>query len=446
MSRQDRSDPGQVLVAAVGRPRRRHRGARRRARPGVGPTGQGLEEPATGELVVGAGRGVRRDGVDAQLRADPAQLLRPPACAVRQWRSEAAFYAGNALSTTLPGGPVLSATFVYRQQRIWGASPVVASWQLVMSGVLQVVGLALLGLGGAFLLGASKNPLSLMFTLGGFIALLVLAQAVASRPELIDGIGVRVLSWVNSLRGKPADTGLAKWREMLPQLESVSLTAASARRGVQLVVVQLGRRCRLPAVRRVRRRRPTVAGRADGGLRGGPRRRLHPVDAGRAAGGRGGAGARPGVQRDDAGRRHLGDADLPAGQLDLHLRDRLGGVLLHVPHREGRSTPTHRKSSTSRPPNPKARNRRAPNRRRTPATRHCRDRCRRRTPEPSEITDAAPARSATVVVGSAHAVARVRPSSRPVGRDADGDRDGRRLLVRAPPARPAPRRPGRRRW
>lgn len=151
-------------------------------------------------------------------------LLRSAGVQVRQWRSEAAFYAGNALSTTLPGGPVLSATFVYRQQRIWGASPVVASWQLVMSGVLQVVGLALLGLGGAFLLGASKNPLSLIFTLGGFVALLVLAQSVAANPQQIDGIGVRLLSWFNSLRGKPVDTGLAGWRKMLSQLESVSLS------------------------------------------------------------------------------------------------------------------------------------------------------------------------------------------------------------------------------
>jgi len=151
-------------------------------------------------------------------------LLRSAGVVVRQWRSEAAFYAGNALSTTMPGGPVLSATFVYRQQRLWGASPVVASWQLVMSGALQVVGLALLGLGGAFLLGAKNNPFSLLFTLGGFIALLLLAQAVATRPELIDGIGVKVLSWVNSARGKPADTGLSKWRETLGQLESVSLS------------------------------------------------------------------------------------------------------------------------------------------------------------------------------------------------------------------------------
>lgn len=151
-------------------------------------------------------------------------LLRSAGVTVRQRRSEAAFYAGNALSTTMPGGPVLSATFVYRQQRLWGASPVVASWQLVMSGALQVVGLALLGLGGAFLLGAKNNPFSLLFTIGGFVALLLLAQAVATRPELIDGIGVTVLGWTNSVRGKPADTGLRQWRGTLTQLESVSLS------------------------------------------------------------------------------------------------------------------------------------------------------------------------------------------------------------------------------
>lgn len=151
-------------------------------------------------------------------------LLRSAGVRVRQWRSEAAFYAGNALSTTMPGGPVLSATFIYRQQRMWGASPVVASWQLVMSGVLQAVGLALLGLGGAFLLGASKNPLSLIFTLGGFVALLLLAQSVAANPQQIEGIGAKLLSWVNSLRNKPSDTGLEKWRETLEQLESVSLS------------------------------------------------------------------------------------------------------------------------------------------------------------------------------------------------------------------------------
>jgi putative heme transporter len=39
-------------------------------------------------------------------------LLKSAGVEVQQWRSEAAFYSGNALSTTIPGGPVLSATFV----------------------------------------------------------------------------------------------------------------------------------------------------------------------------------------------------------------------------------------------------------------------------------------------------------------------------------------------
>ena len=47
---------------------------------------------------------------------------------------------------------------------------------------------------------------------------------MASRPELIEGIGRRVLARFNALRGKPSDVGLANWREMLCQLESVSLT------------------------------------------------------------------------------------------------------------------------------------------------------------------------------------------------------------------------------
>ena len=182
-------------------------------------------------------------------------LLKSAGVEVKQWRSEAAFYAGNALSTTMPGGPVLSATFVYRQQRLWGASPVVASWQLVMSGVLQVVGLALLGLAGAFLLGASKNPLSLIFTLGGFVALLLLAQSVASNPQQIDGIGVRVLSWFNSLRGKPADTGPGQVARDAATAGVRQPEPSRTRRRVQLVAVQLGRRRGMPGLRRVRRRR-----------------------------------------------------------------------------------------------------------------------------------------------------------------------------------------------
>lgn len=78
------------------------------------------------------------------------------------------------------------------------------------------------------LLGARDNPFSLLFSLGGLIALLLLGQAVAARPELIDGIGRRVLCRVNSVRDRPAETGLATWHRLLEQLESVSLSRRAA--------------------------------------------------------------------------------------------------------------------------------------------------------------------------------------------------------------------------
>ena len=131
-------------------------------------------------------------------------------------------------------GVWVAASGAYEQAyRLRADSQALIKWQLALRAmgvtrgqVLRVFLLqgGLLGLGGAFMLGASKNPLSLIFTIGGFVALLVLAQTVAANPQQIDGIGVRLLSWLNSLRGKPADTGLEGWRRTLRQLESVSLS------------------------------------------------------------------------------------------------------------------------------------------------------------------------------------------------------------------------------
>ena len=118
---------------------------------------------------------------------------------------------------------MLAATFIYRRQRRWGATPLVASWQLMMSSVLQAVGLTVLGIGGALLLGNSTNPLALIFSLAGLVAVMLFVQTVAARPELIEGVGTKALGKVNALRGKPIDTGVTKWRELLGQLETVRL-------------------------------------------------------------------------------------------------------------------------------------------------------------------------------------------------------------------------------
>ena len=99
----------------------------------------------------------------------------------------------------------------------------VASWQLVMSGALQVVGLALLGLGRRIPVGRQEQSVLAAVHPGRLRRPAAAGPGGGDRPELIDGIGIRVLGWVNSARGKPPETGLVKWRETLDQLESVSL-------------------------------------------------------------------------------------------------------------------------------------------------------------------------------------------------------------------------------
>ena len=92
-----------------------------------------------------------------------------------------------------------------------------------MSGALQVVGLALLGLGGAFMLGAN-NPFSLFAPSG--------VSAAAAGPSGGDPARTRrrhrgeVLGWVNPPGANPP-TPACQWRETLAQLESVSLSRST---------------------------------------------------------------------------------------------------------------------------------------------------------------------------------------------------------------------------
>lgn len=149
---------------------------------------------------------------------------------VTQRQSLSVALAANSMSVTLPGGPVVGTTFTYRQMRTWGATPVVATWQLVMAGLLQAAGLALLGLVGALLVGASNNPFSLIFSVGGLIALVVLIQYAASNPGSFESIGLIALQGFNRLRKKPARTGARAWKKVVGQLSAVQLDRPHAGR------------------------------------------------------------------------------------------------------------------------------------------------------------------------------------------------------------------------
>ncbi|MFT4126930.1 MAG: YbhN family protein [Gordonia sp. (in: high G+C Gram-positive bacteria)] len=151
-------------------------------------------------------------------------LLRSAGVRVSQLQSLSVILAANSISQTMPGGQVLAPAFTYRETRKWGATPVIASWQVVMSGLLAGVGLAVLGVGGAALAGAKTNPFSLVFSIVSFVGVGLLLQFLATHPETLQTGGEKVLGWWNSLRNKPTDQGVARLREILEQLRAVQLS------------------------------------------------------------------------------------------------------------------------------------------------------------------------------------------------------------------------------
>ncbi|MET9488924.1 YbhN family protein [Nocardia sp. NPDC006630] len=151
------------------------------------------------------------------------QLLHAGGVEVSHRKSVSVVYGSTGMSLTLPAGQVFSTAFTYRQMRRWGASPIVASWQLVMSGVVAAAGLTLLGLFGAVLAGDRVGPAKVIFSLGA-VALLVWAlNYVARHPGTVEAVVHRILRLVNRIRHRPAETGAEKIGEVLNQLESVDL-------------------------------------------------------------------------------------------------------------------------------------------------------------------------------------------------------------------------------
>ncbi|MFD4295257.1 YbhN family protein [Rhodococcus sp. NPDC058532] len=151
------------------------------------------------------------------------QLLHAGGVDVDQRTSVSVVYAATAMAVTLPAGQVFSTAFTYRETRRWGANPVVASWQLAISGVIAGIGLALIGLGGALLVGGSVSPVTLVLSVVGLVALVVAIRYASAHPGAIEKAATWVLVRVNRLRSKPASTGLRTVRETLTQLESVRL-------------------------------------------------------------------------------------------------------------------------------------------------------------------------------------------------------------------------------
>ncbi|MGN7132910.1 lysylphosphatidylglycerol synthase transmembrane domain-containing protein [Rhodococcoides corynebacterioides] len=151
------------------------------------------------------------------------QLLAAGGVRVSQRRSLSVIYASTAMSVTLPAGQVFSTAFTYRETRRWGASPVVASWQLAISGVIAALGLALLGVSGALLVGGSANTTTLVLPVAGVVALVVAVRYVRAHPRSIVAVGRWGLAKYNAIRGNAADAGRARLDAIVDQVTSVRL-------------------------------------------------------------------------------------------------------------------------------------------------------------------------------------------------------------------------------
>lgn len=151
------------------------------------------------------------------------QLMNAGGVQVTQRRSLSVVYGATAMSVTLPAGPMFSTAFTYRQTRRWGASPIVASWQLVFSGVIGAAGMVLLGLGGAALVGDRIGPWKVVLSLGALVLIVVAGNYASGNPGSLRALLRRILRLINRIRHKPPDEGMDRIEEILHQLESVDL-------------------------------------------------------------------------------------------------------------------------------------------------------------------------------------------------------------------------------
>ena len=151
------------------------------------------------------------------------RLLQAGGVVVSQLKSVSVIYASTAMAVSLPAGQVFSTAFTYKQTRKWGATPIVASWQLAISGVIAAGSLALLGAAGAFAVGTKVSPVTLVLSLVAAFGLFYALRYISRNPDSIESIGLWVLARYNKFRKNPPQAGAERWREILSQLDSVEL-------------------------------------------------------------------------------------------------------------------------------------------------------------------------------------------------------------------------------
>jgi uncharacterized membrane protein YbhN (UPF0104 family) len=156
------------------------------------------------------------------------RLLRSAGVRVPLYRHAALAYAAHSLSVTLPGGPAFSTRFNFQQMRRFGAGSAVASWCIVLSGVLSAAALAVVTTASAVAAQGTPPWPTLAGLSVAAVLLTVGIRRLARRPDTLASVIRAVLARVNRIRRRPDDEGLDRITGFAGQLGAVRLTPGNA--------------------------------------------------------------------------------------------------------------------------------------------------------------------------------------------------------------------------
>lgn len=91
--------------------------------------------------------------------------------------------ASNAWSTTVPGGPAISAWFTFNVHRAWGASVGLSGWFIVISSAMSTMWLVVIGVLSVVILGADLSLAALAASLAAAVGIAAALFWVARNPR-----------------------------------------------------------------------------------------------------------------------------------------------------------------------------------------------------------------------------------------------------------------------
>jgi len=124
--------------------------------------------------------------------------------------------ASNAWSTTVPGGPAISAWLTFRVHRSWGASAGLCGWFFVISGALSTVWLAVIGAVAVIFLGAQLSIWALLGSLALAVGVSLTLFWATRNPDALR----------RSVRLVPAGVGV-RLEEVIDQVAAIRMPAST---------------------------------------------------------------------------------------------------------------------------------------------------------------------------------------------------------------------------